>query len=666
MREQAFQRARGEAVGEGAHREVAQRARERVLELAHPADAARLGLDEERAASPARDPCGQRLRERPLRELVREHDGVLERHRRALSHVRRRGVRGVAYKDDAIARPRPLHHLLEVVSQELVGTLELREHLGDVPAEGRELGAEALDAAGGRIGRRRRCVSSREEVERAVADRHESEAAAATPHLDLAIHAGGARDDTAPARVAGVARRVRAEDELAHRGANPVRADDEVVAGFAPIGAAHAYFFAALLDRDGCRAEADATSVTAVEQRLVQRRAVKRDAAPKAPTDLGEVHLGQRAPTRVRDRGAEQRGAAPRHRIRAPDRAEHPHRVRGENDPGTDRRPRRRALDHVRLSAAAPKCSGERESRDSSADDQDSARGMIRHAVKLATFQDTQGVRIGVVEGDEIVDLAATSQSPFLRDMCEFLAAGEPALRLARDAAGSSRARLPLASVVLTTPIARPRKFLAVGLNYADHAAEGGREAPWFPVIFNKQVSCVNGPYDPIWKPRASDALDYEGELAFAIGRRCRRVARARAHEVIAGFLVCNDVSVRDWQARSQTLTLGKSWDTHGPLGPWLTTPDEVGDPHSLKLRTWVNGELRQNASTKQLLFDCYALVETLSTVFTLEPGDVVSTGTPAGVAIGFKPPRFLRTGDVVRIEIEKLGWIENSVDDEP
>ena len=141
---------------------------------------------------------------------------------------------------------------------------------------------------------------------------------------------------------------------------------------------------------------------------------------------------------------------------------------------------------------------------------------------------------------------------------------------------------------------------------------------------------------------------------------------RARAHEVIAGYLVVNDVSVRDWQLRVPTMTMGKSFDTHGPLGPWLTTADEVGDPHGLRLRTWVNGELRQDSSTKNLIFDCFALVEHLSTAFTLEPGDVVATGTPGGVGIAMKPPRLLRVGDVVRIEIEGLGALENEIVLEP
>ena len=185
-------------------------------------------------------------------------------------------------------------------------------------------------------------------------------------------------------------------------------------------------------------------------------------------------------------------------------------------------------------------------------------------------------------------------------------------------------------------------------------------------MFFNKQTTCVAGPFDPIHLPRVSPLLDYEGELAFVIGRRCRHVPRDRAHEVIAGYLVVNDVSVRDWQLRTPTMTMGKSFDTHGPMGPWLVTPDEIGDPHALELRTWVNGELRQHSNTRHLIYDCFAQVEHLSTAFTLEPGDVVTTGTPAGVGGAMSPPRFLRAGDVVRIEIEKIGAIENRVTEEP
>jgi 2-keto-4-pentenoate hydratase/2-oxohepta-3-ene-1,7-dioic acid hydratase in catechol pathway len=191
-------------------------------------------------------------------------------------------------------------------------------------------------------------------------------------------------------------------------------------------------------------------------------------------------------------------------------------------------------------------------------------------------------------------------------------------------------------------------------------------KAPEFPTIFNKQVTSVTGPYDPIHLPRVSTALDYEAELAFVIGRRCRHVPRARAPEVIAGYLVLDDVTVRDWQLRTPTWTMGKSFDTHCPMGPWIVTADELGDPHSLGIRTWVNGELRQDSSTKELVHDCFSLVEHLSTAFTLEPGDVVTTGTPGGVGIGMKPPRLLAVGDVVRIEIDRIGQLENPVIEEP
>ncbi len=285
--------------------------------------------------------------------------------------------------------------------------------------------------------------------------------------------------------------------------------------------------------------------------------------------------------------------------------------------------------------------------------------------MKLATFTYQGATRIGVVAGDAIVDLAA--EAPELpREMAAFLAGGRDAIERARKAADRSAHRISLGQLRLEAPVLRPPEFLAIGLNYADHAAETGAKAPEFPIFFNKQTSCVTGPYDPIHLPRVSAALDYEGELGFVIGRRCRHVPRDRAHQVIAGYLIVHDVSVRDWQFRSPTMTLGKSFDTHGPMGPWIVTPDEVGDPHALELRTWVNGELRQHSNTRNLIFDCFAQIETLLTVFTLQPGTVVSTGTPGGVAIAMKPPRFLKTGDVVRIEVERVGHLENRVIDEP
>jgi 2-keto-4-pentenoate hydratase/2-oxohepta-3-ene-1,7-dioic acid hydratase in catechol pathway len=285
--------------------------------------------------------------------------------------------------------------------------------------------------------------------------------------------------------------------------------------------------------------------------------------------------------------------------------------------------------------------------------------------MKLATFTHQGRTGIGVVTDESIIDLAAAAPE-LPREMVAFLGAGLEALDIARKAVAGNAWRIALSSLKLEAPIARPPEFLAIGLNYADHVAETGREKPSFPMFFNKQVTCVVGPTDPIHLPRASKALDYEGELGFVVGRRCRHVPRDRAHEVIAGYLIVDDVSVRDWQMRAPTMTLGKSFDTHGPIGPWIVTPDEIGDPHALDLKTFVNGEMRQHSNTRHLIFDCFAQVETLSTVFTLLPGTIVSTGTPSGVAAAMKPPKWLVAGDVVRIEIEKIGRLENQVIAEP
>jgi 2-keto-4-pentenoate hydratase/2-oxohepta-3-ene-1,7-dioic acid hydratase in catechol pathway len=283
--------------------------------------------------------------------------------------------------------------------------------------------------------------------------------------------------------------------------------------------------------------------------------------------------------------------------------------------------------------------------------------------MRLITFTHDGRTRIGQVVGDEVRDVSAVATLP--ADMIGLLTAGAAGLDAVRRA--TERApRLPLAGVRLHAPVPAPRTYLGIGLNYADHIAESGRPKPEFPTFFNKQTACVTGPYDPIHLPRVSRALDYEGELAFVIGRRARHVPAARAHEVIAGYLVANDVSVRDWQFKAPTMTLGKSFDTHGPLGPWLTTADEMPDPHGLELRTWVNGELRQHANTRQLIFSCFDQVAVLSTVFTLQPGDVITTGTPSGVGGAMQPPKFLRAGDVVRIEVDGLGHIENTVVPEP
>lgn len=283
--------------------------------------------------------------------------------------------------------------------------------------------------------------------------------------------------------------------------------------------------------------------------------------------------------------------------------------------------------------------------------------------MKIATFTHHDKTRIGVVQGEELVDGALAAVPP---DMIGLLQAGQPALDALRELVQQGKARIPLTEVRLLAPVPRPGKFLAIGLNYSDHIEETGMARPEFPTFFNKQTTCVNGPYDPIHKPRVSDKLDYEGELGFVIGRRCRHVPKERAHEVIAGYLIVNDVSVRDWQARAKTMTLGKSFDTHGPIGPWLVTPEEIGDAHALDLKTWVNDELRQSTNTSAMIFDCFDQVTVLSTAFTLEPGDIISTGTSSGVGVKMTPRGYMKAGDGVRVEIEKIGHIENPVIMEP
>jgi 2-keto-4-pentenoate hydratase/2-oxohepta-3-ene-1,7-dioic acid hydratase in catechol pathway len=269
--------------------------------------------------------------------------------------------------------------------------------------------------------------------------------------------------------------------------------------------------------------------------------------------------------------------------------------------------------------------------------------------------------RPGVVAGDEVVDLSDPAVG-LPADMGQLLALGPAALAAAGRAPSGKAARYPLDSVRRHAPVPNPPAILAIGMNYRAHVAEMGREPPEYQYWFNKQRTSIAGPGDPIVLPAVSSMVDYEGELALVVGRRCQNVPAARAMEVVAGFTVINDVSARDWQWRTPTFTVGKSFDSFAPCGPWLVTGDEVGDPGQLPIRTWVNDELRQDSSTADLIFGCSALIEYLSTAFPLEPGTVIATGTPAGVGAGFNPPRFLDPGDVVRIEIEGIGELRNPV----
>lgn len=279
--------------------------------------------------------------------------------------------------------------------------------------------------------------------------------------------------------------------------------------------------------------------------------------------------------------------------------------------------------------------------------------------MKIARFQTADGVaHLGAVIDDNVVSLAGLDES--ITSAVDVVAAAmlEPQTR---EAGLDESATWALGEVTLLAPVPSPPTFFAIGLNYVDHIEEGGRPIPEHPIFFNKQRTCVNDPFGDVpIPPESPDHVDYEGELGLVIGKTSRRVAAADAPSVVAGYMAVNDVSVRDWQRRSPTMTLGKSWDGHGPTGPWLVTTDELPDPHGLRMQTFVNDELRQDTTTDKMVFDCWSQIETLSTVCTLEVGDILATGTSSGVAAYFDPPKFLHDGDVVRIEIENVGTIQN------
>ncbi|MFM7045109.1 MAG: fumarylacetoacetate hydrolase family protein [Ilumatobacteraceae bacterium] len=277
--------------------------------------------------------------------------------------------------------------------------------------------------------------------------------------------------------------------------------------------------------------------------------------------------------------------------------------------------------------------------------------------MRIARFTHAGSTRLGIVDGEAVIDVGSADSS-LPGDLGALIAAG----RLGEiGAAAAGAARISLADVRLEAPIPTPPNFIAIGLNYADHVKESGMSKPAMPMVFNKQVTCITGPFDPVEVPtKAPTQVDYEGELGIVIGTRCRNVSKERAHEVVAGYLVVNDVSVRDWQLATQTMTMGKGWDTHGPIGPWMVTADEIPDPHDLRIRTWVDGDLRQDESTALMLNNCWELIEFLSTAFTLLPGTIIATGTPAGVGFKMQPSGCVNPGSTVRIEIEKIGTIEN------
>jgi 2-keto-4-pentenoate hydratase/2-oxohepta-3-ene-1,7-dioic acid hydratase in catechol pathway len=265
--------------------------------------------------------------------------------------------------------------------------------------------------------------------------------------------------------------------------------------------------------------------------------------------------------------------------------------------------------------------------------------------MRLCTFRDHDGTRLGRVEGDRVQPLAAA-------DVAAALDGALP------EPVGAPR---PLAGVELLPPL-RPGKIIGIGLNYRDHAAETGAALPTRPLLFAKLPTSVTGAAADIVVPGYTDELDYEGELAVVIGRRVRDAAEEEALEAVLGYAVMDDVSARDRQREEPQWIRAKGGDTMAPFGPWITTRDEIPDPQDLRIRTWVNDELRQDGHTADMVFGVAALIAFCSASFTLEPGDVITTGTPAGVGVARRPQAFLRPGDRVRVEIEGLGTLDNAV----
>jgi 2-keto-4-pentenoate hydratase/2-oxohepta-3-ene-1,7-dioic acid hydratase in catechol pathway len=275
--------------------------------------------------------------------------------------------------------------------------------------------------------------------------------------------------------------------------------------------------------------------------------------------------------------------------------------------------------------------------------------------MKLVTFSfEDNTPRLGAVAGETVVPLAGVAS-----DMIDLIARWSDVGAKVREIAKAQRDAVELKCMHLFAPVPRPGKIMAIGMNYADHVKEMGREPPKDQVWFAKATTAVNGPNDPIQIPKVSDAVDWEAELVVVIGKRGRHIAKDKAREHIFGYCCGNDVSARDWQNRTPQWILGKSFDTYAPFGPWITTPDEVGDPHELGIRCIVNDETRQNSNTGNLVFNVWDQLAHLSQVMTLEPGDIIYTGTPGGVGMGMKPPVFLKAGDRVRVEIDKLGALD-------
>lgn len=276
--------------------------------------------------------------------------------------------------------------------------------------------------------------------------------------------------------------------------------------------------------------------------------------------------------------------------------------------------------------------------------------------MKFVSYRASDGSsKPGVLQGEQIHDLSSAGYSSLL----DVIAAGAEGLQKAGAAKGAAT---PLSSAKLLAPIARPGKIICVGLNYLDHARESNMEVPKTPTIFSKFTNTVIGPGDEIVLPKNSEKPDYEAEFAVIIGRKARHVSEANALDYVFGYTCLNDVSARDFQMATSQWLMGKTFDTFCPMGPCIVTKDEVADPHTLDIKMTISGEVLQNSNTKELIFKIPQLIAYLSSVMTLEPGDVITTGTPAGVGLGHKPPRWLKAGDECVVSIQGIGELRNPV----
>jgi 2-keto-4-pentenoate hydratase/2-oxohepta-3-ene-1,7-dioic acid hydratase in catechol pathway len=290
--------------------------------------------------------------------------------------------------------------------------------------------------------------------------------------------------------------------------------------------------------------------------------------------------------------------------------------------------------------------------------------------MRFVSYRKGRELRLGILRGEHMLDLlelaqAAGRPASFLSGMSQLLEVGEEALEFVHNLAEDSRGSVEgqaLATLRLGPPVPHPQKIIAVGLNYRDHSEEAGFKLPEYPLLFAKFPNSITGPYDPIVSPVEDVQIDSEAELAVVIGRQGKAITEAAAFDYVAGYMALNDVSARKWQFADKQWTRGKSLDTFCPTGPWLITRDEVPEPHKLRVTGRVNGEVFQDSTTEKLIFGIPRLVSFISEAITLEPGDIIATGTPSGVGVFRKPPVFLKAGDVAEVEIEKVGTLRNPV----